>query len=406
MKQILLIIILLIQFITVFSQKEEGADCDVKKVTSKFIIDGRQMFYVLPKNTIRVEVEVKKTIQYEGPYSTFAPKYLNISEGIIQMDAESYSIISVQFSRTSKADSSQYYSITSNGYEDFPMLQLNADGVILGCNLTKPVPDYSTISKPFTATKSKMEDFNFADLGIKPFLVEKEITLYKTVETDSTPQRVSYVQSKIEPTTAEYNAEEAAAFIRKIRKRRMKLVMGLKEEVIEVEGKSMRAMIEELNKYERLYLELFLGKTVEKTDKYYFEFEPNSKSGNEQQNLGWFSQSRGISSVKPDAKRKDFKPLEIKSQTISEMPKSQIQTMDKSGKTPVPIKYGLYYRIPGRIDMSLHYSNKIIARQKWEIAQKGKVLPLPVDYLNNHKYSIEFYPETGALKGIFLNKVE
>ena len=404
MKRALIFLFLSIQFTTLFSQKETVVNCDVKKVSSKFIIDGRQMFYALPRNSIVVEVKVKKTIQYEGPYSTFTPKYLNISEGIIQMYAEFYTIKSAKFTRTSRVDSSQYYSVSCSGYDNLPMLQLSSDGVIMGCNLMKSVNNYLTFSNPLIVSESEMEDFQYKDLGVKPFLIEQSKTLYKTIETDSTPQRVSYIQKRLEPTTSEYNAEEAAAFIRKIRKRRMKLVMGLKDEVVDVDGKSMKAMIDELERYEQQYLELFIGKTVEKTDTYYFEFEPNNESGVQQQDIGWFSPSKGISVSKPDTKHKDYKPIIIKAQTIGSVPKSEIQVMDKSQKTPVAIKYGLYYRIPGRIDITLQYFDKTIARQQWEIAQKGKVQPMPAGYLNKQQFSIEFYPETGALKSVFLNK--
>lgn len=405
MKQIVIIIFLSIQLITLFAQKGDDISFYVEKIDSKFIIDGRQTFYALPKNSITVEVYVEKIIQYEGPYSTFAPKYLNITEGIIPMDSETHRIVSVEFNRTSHADSSQFYAINYNGYESLPMLQLNSNGVIVGCNLTTPAESDLSFNNPMVIKDNDAEEFCFFDLGTKSFLVENENTFYKTVETDSTPQRVAYKKIELEATTTEENAKMAAAFIRKIRKRRVKLIMGINDEVVSVDGKAIKAMVAELDKYEQMYLELFVGKSIKKTNVYYFDFEPTAGKIVQNKTVGWFSKTMGITVSKPSKKR-DYKPLVMTVKQIGNVMQREVKRVDDSQKDPIAIEYGLYYRIPGWVDITFEYANKIIAQQKWEIAQMGVTLPLPIDYLYNHKYSIEFYPETGALKGISLNKLE
>ena len=406
MKQLIILIFLFLQLIPCFSQKGTNASCEVRHVTSKLMIDGRQMFYALPKNIIEIKVVIKKTTQFEGPYSNYAQKYLNITEGVIQMDDEFYTIETVKFDRTSIPDSSRFYSLSYIGYDGLPLLQLNPDGILIGCNVNKTVQGYSTINSPILISEPQTEEFKFTDLGVKPFLVEKKETLYKTVQTDSTTLKVPYTKTKMVSTSDDFNADEIAALIRKIRKRRMKLVMGYKDETFAVDGKSMVKMVEELDELEQMYIELFMGKTIEKTHTYSFSYEPDEDSNAEQKIVGWFSPSKGLNVSKPNIRRSDYQPLVLKSQVIGKVPDSEIKVMNNTQKTPVAIKYGLYYRIPGRIDVSLHVFDKKLASQQWEIAQKGRVIPLPVDYLNDQKYSIEFYPETGALKRISFNNFD
>jgi len=399
--RVVLLLISLLLIIVVKAQKEEQLYCEVRQVSSNFIINGNQMFYALPKNTLRIEVKVEKVSQFEGPYSRYAKKYLNINEGVVQNNDEHYSIQSVKFHRLSQPDSSKYFSLSCIGYNGFPMLQLNSDGVLIGCNSDALIEGYSSYSCPMLCSEPDTEEYYFTDLGIKAFLFKKNETVYKIVQTDSTPTRVPIVESKLIESTSEMNAEAAASFIRKLRKRRFKLITGDKEEVVSVGGGEIEHMIKELENYEKKYLELFVGKIISKEYTYYFDFEPDEQTHAEQQILGWFSRTKGFEIEKPDIRRGDFKPLIVSAKLKGKVPKSQIQVMDQSQKSPTAIKYGLFYRIPGRIDVTLKYTDQILARQEWEIAQKGQIVPLPVSYLNDQNYCIDFYPETGALKRIY-----
>lgn len=401
MRKIFLLILSIYFVSDIVAQKEGMLDCEVRPVTSRLSVNGNQLFYALPRNTLRIQVEIERTTQFEGPYSQYASKYLGISEGVIFNDDEYYKISQVKFHRLSQPDSLNYYSVTVGGFSGFPMLQLNSDGVIVGCNLPYQVEGYNTEFCPLLNPEPESEDFIYTDLGVKPFIYEKSETLYKMVETDSTPTKVPYTESKLVQTTEEMNAEEAAAFVRKLRKRRLKLIAGIKDEVADVDGDAIDDMIEELKRIEAEYISLFIGKTVEKKFTYYFDFNPDSQSSAEQQIVGWFSKKKGMIVGKPEVRKNDYKPLVVESSVIGKIPQTKIQVMDQNQKTPTPIKYGLYYRIPGRIDVVLTYSDMVLAKQEWEIAQKGQVLPLPVTYLNDQSYAVEFYPETGSVKRVF-----
>lgn len=402
---IVLLISLLIAAQGLFAQKETTISNDVRPVNSNIDINGYQLFYSLPKNFIRISINVKQVVQEPGPYAIWSEKYLNISDGVIQDELSYFELESAFLSRYSRPDSACQYAISYSGYGSFPALQLADNGVLMGCNLNYKVQDMTPIPEDKTVFNTEPAPIHFFDLGVIPFVEEKNETLYKMVQTDSTPQRVPYEKVSIEPTSEEHNAKEAADFIRKLRKRRLKLLIGLKDETFVVEGEAMQVMVDELNKLEQQYLELFVGKTVERKFVYSVDFEPDADVQAEQQVVGWFSQTHGFSAEKPDLRKSDFKPLTVSARSLGKLPEVSVQKMDNSGKSPIVIKYGLYYRIPAMVQVSLTYYEKELCTQKILIAQKGVVMPLPADYLN-HAYGIEFNPELGALRQILKSRLE
>jgi hypothetical protein len=398
MKYLILSLGFLFFWTSVQAQKETNLLCNVRPVTSNVMVDGFQLIYSLPKNYIEVSLSVNHFVQIPGPYAKYAEKFLNITEGVILTDAAYYEIQEANFRRFSRPDSLKQYVISYQGFGTFPALQLTTDGLIKACNVSHDVVWEQTAEAYQIPLVQEPEAPFFTDLGVIPFVEEKSETLYKMVPTDSTPRRVPYDHTKVVPTTEEYNAKEAADFIRKLRKRRLKLVIGLKDETFPVEGEAMKAMLAELQSLEQKYLELFVGKTVQQTLNYKFNFEPEADVQAEQQIVGWFSLTNGFSAVKPDLRKNDFKPLIMHANRLGKAPEVNIQQMDNSGKSPVVIKHGLYYSIPAWVNLSLNFTDKVLLSQKMLIAQRGAVAPLPADYLNQGNYEIEFYPDLGSIK--------
>jgi len=404
MKKILSLIILGVSILSVYAQKDVSNVGEVTPVKSNLNFDGTQIVYALPKNFIRIELTIQKTQLIRGPYASYAAKYLNINEGVIGSNNSYYSISNTKFLRYSVVDSTKFFSIGRINPFNIPEIKLNVDGVILSYNSDSKVEGYEAKSCPDIFPEQEFEDELFVDMGVHPFLSEKSETLYRTVKTDSNEMKMPYTQKKLVPTSEEQNAEEAAAFIRKLRKRKAKLLMGWSGEVNEVDGAAMKIMIEELKNLEDSYLELFMGREQTIEHKYYFDFEPESNVIQEQAIICFFSSKNGISSNKSDARRGDYEPIILKSSMLGNVPKPKLKLMDNSGKTPTAIHYGLYYRIPGRVKLTLKTKNTILAQQQLQIAQKGQVVPLPGEYLVDRKFAIDFYPETGGLKSIKHNK--
>ncbi len=384
--------------------QEEGPNVQVKPAENNFNVSGKQVFYALPRNFVRVNFKVQIEEKYAGPYAAFAEKYLHINDGIILEDERKCTLSAVTMDRYSKIDTSQFYQVSYTGLKNFPAFQLNEDGVIIACNVREQLAGYPVHYPALTGMEEKPDPHVFTDLGIRSFITEEEITLYKTIQTDSSPTKVPYTQTEIVATPEEENAAEAAAFIRKIRKRRLKLLFGQEGEVKEVPAGNLQLMVEELNALEQRYLELFMGKTVQYTQTTAFDFEPGDKLEDEQQILCWFSPTEGIVTGKPQGRKNNAEPVLIQCSKGSQLPQTQIETVDVSQKTPTPVKYGLYQRVPASMVFRLQLFDETLAIQRMQIAQKGQVVPLPADYLNSLQYGLEFYPETGALKQIHFYK--
>lgn len=379
------------------AQKEVESSLSVSKVGNIINIDGHQVFYSLPQNSLVVSIDITKTVYAQGPYAQYAQKYLNITTGIVDETKTEYQIDGLSVDRFSSPDTSQLYAINYSGIDYLPMVQLNADGSILAINSKNGAKGYK-LEKIQSGTEPVTEPISFVDFGVKPFFLDE---IEETAEDDS----ISAKKPK-QPTTVvktvEENAADAAAVIRKIRKRRLKLVAGISGEANAVDGKAMKSMIKELDKLEAEYLSLFIGKKVQVSYKQSVSVTPNADSNVEQITVGYFSKSQGFA-AKQDAKRTDCYPVTMKITTLTSSPKVSIKEVETSAKTTSSIKYGVYYRMPATVSISVdcdglaHYSKMLV------IAQKGVVVPLPTDYMNNQKFAIEFDAETGALKSISNN---
>lgn len=389
----ILLCVLTITTITTYAQKDAESVYYVNSIHGDVYIDGHQVLYSLPKNSLAIELKICRTEYVKGPYAEFAEKYLNITSGIIDETKITYELVDVKVDRYSHPDTSQFYAINFVGNDNLPMLQLNNDGTIIACNSKSMVKGYE-YKKIKLGSEPPIEPLPFYDMGVKPFTYEEEIKSSDTTDT------ISAVKTELVVSTPEENAYQAAAFIRKIRKRRLKLIAGISDKANAVDGKALKAMVKELDDTEKDYIELFTGRKRQTTYKQTVTFTPSAQ-GTEQQIIGYLSESNGFT-VK-NTRRPDAAPITIKVQPITNSPKVDIKAVETSAKSTAIRKYGVYYRIPATTIVTVDYNNETQYNNTFTIAQKGIVVPLPTEYLNNQKYSIEFDAETGALKRISSN---
>lgn len=379
--------------LTSVAQKENESGFYVNQVQGTLNIDGRQIFYSLPQNGLTVSIKISKCTEVKGPYADYAEKYLNITSGVISENKTTYKIESVKVDRSSQIDTSQFYAINFSSFENMPNIQLSSNGTILAYNCKGKIEEPKK-AKKHNDIEPETDTYNFYDLGVKPFIMIEELE-----DENDTLEVKKPVKQKITIMTAEENAAEAAAFVRKIRKRRLKLAAGITGEANAVDGKAMKTMLEELNSTEDEYLRLFVGHKSQVTYTQTISISPSQLSESDQLTIGYFSKSQGLSQ-KQDAKRSDAYPITLKTSTLSSTPKVSIKEVETSAKSTSNIKYGIYYRIPGTVSMTITYNGTTYYSGNMKIAQKGIVVPLPAEYMNSGKHSIEFDAETGAIKSI------
>ncbi|MCQ2375078.1 MAG: DUF4831 family protein [Salinivirgaceae bacterium] len=378
------------------AQKDAESFIQVNSIKgNSFSSNGRQIVYSLPQNYFSITFNVKKVVKVAGPYANWAEKYLNITSDVITSNETNYAIEDVKINRFSVPDSSNRYAISYSNQDLAPAITLASNGMIATCNAHADI----TVNEPDIITVNQLENNNiearFFDLGVKSFMCEEGGD--EENEADSLENKKP---TTIIPKTDEQNAEDAASFIRKLRKRRLKLAVGMSGEVNSYDGLAMQTMLAEIDKLEKSYIELFVGRVIESHYTETFTIAPTSSTEVEQRHIVWFSPSQGFT---VNARKSDAVDIQLKITTLSSKTDVERQTTDASSKSSSAIRYGLYYREPAIAVLSIDCPNVLRFRTQTTIAQKGSVLSLPADYFN-HKYSIVFDTETGALKSIILSK--
>ena len=178
-----------------------------------------------------------------------------------------------------------------------------------------------------------------------------------------------------------------------MRKRRFKILTS-NYEVLPPDGKAYEVVIRELDKLEKEYLALFLGKEVSVIERGQFTYKPSvSDKGGV---LFRISPDKGlvdVSDLKAVPVRVELKNLGL----TSELP---VLPQDPN-LTPNSL---IHYRIPGQAEVKVVYGKNVVYKKNHVIAQFGKVMTMPSQVLLHEGYKIEFYPKTGAIKSISKQK--
>lgn len=317
--------------------------------------------YVLPQTLMRVDVEFEKETFIPGPYRLFTEKYLGIDEYITQT-GYSYRILNVDVENLTEPDPDHFYSINllkgEINWENY--FQMSHYGIILD-----PSSVYDLNTSELKEDKLT-QTFFFTDRSVKRNLTEVTDTLYKTVIRDSSYVRIPILRSQREAKTLEQKAEEAANFIIKTRKRRFKLLAGQYE--LFPEGDALAISVKELDKLEKEYLELFLGKRIKSTYRRSYLFIPEASKSTQSHVLARFSPQIGLFDAE-DASGEELLIELIPAGKVSQINNSTVESLKENN---------LYYRIPDIAEVRVRIKNDILYEGRQSIYQLGEFLNYPV----------------------------
>jgi len=340
----------------------------VKPLVNTNIIKQGSVIYALPKTTLKIDVEVRKTIYRKGPYQTYAEKYLGIKEGITE-DKEEWSISNIEFNSYEEIDPEHYYVIEADGIFESNVLALSREGLILFAN---PV-SYRELPTNVNLLPTKYEGVVFTDLSVKRNLKEVKDTMYRVVETDTAIIRIPFLHKEIVQKSLEEKAEEAANYIIKIRKRRFKLMSGQYD--VFPEGIALEFAVKELYKLEDEYMALFLGKTYSEVQHCTFEFVPEMNVADRASILFRFSPQKGILPENDLTGR----PITIEAARTGKTDPLEPIVMEQGSEEQNIAK--LYYRVPDLARVQITDEKNVLAKKKFLIYQFGKVLQLPSNFI-------------------------
>jgi hypothetical protein len=362
-------IILLSLFIFVSgtsAQKSKKASASVKQLSGAEAITDGSLIYALPRTVFTVYVGVERTIEKPGPYAQFAGDFLGLGN-VIKTETESWSIESIRIKATGEADPSEYYIIESNSQFSASALALKREGLILDLNPEALNSGLSGVS----VQEKVMGQLSVTDLGSDEYFFLQTDTAYRRMTVDSTFVRIPYVVEKKKRLTTEQLAEKAAKKLMELREGKHLILTG--EATVFPQSD---AAINEINRMEKDYTELFTGKTLKETRTFTYHIIPEKAMAGKSVPLFLFSETTGphlLTGKDGSAVNVEFLP-EQKTRDLNLITRKQ---SDKD----VPVSDKLFYRVPDVVNMKISHLDELLFNSRVLIYQFGEIVQLPSNYV-------------------------
>lgn len=330
--------------------------------------------YRLPKTALKIKVTTKCTTEKPGIYARYAERHLGIAD-VITQETVRHEIIAVQAEPYTLPDDSKRFYLqaappsqnktrTGSASTAF-QVHINTQGILQSINLTptrKPHELPVSIQDPETREKC--------------LLTSPTSTLTQEMQLAGSTSRV---------------AELAAKQLFDLRDTRLSLLHGDLENIPQ-EGSSMKLFLEELNRMENYYLELFIGTRTESFQTTCFEYLPDEIPSYDI--LFRFSQEKGI------VDKEDLSGIPIHFLVHKPSEKQIRQSIDSiapettKGKKEEKkaLQPMLYYYYPHLSEISILNGQTVLYNQKLILAQFGDLMRLE----NTSPY-VELNPETGGI---------
>jgi hypothetical protein len=360
-----LIFIVAVVFTLPAAGQRKKADAGVVPV----VVEG--VTYSLPRTGFSIKVEAVKETFEPGPYAAYAGQMLGIGDAKNRPFVK-WSITQINYETFSEPDPEQVYKSMGTGAY---MVNLTASGCLAGVNTGQPSGQL-----PVPSTFSQLEKF-----------VKDDGFSFSNVQGNPAPVRADSVRRTARMSNDE-RAADAAKRIMECRNLRYQIVAGLMDE-FHPDGEAYKVSLNELERIEKDYLSLFIGRTTYQNHKTGFNFVPTSAS-EKGEVVFRFSEEGGIL----PASDLSGKPVMIRVEPEKTL-LSKFAGLAKS-VDPEAGKSGIFYRLPAVANVSFLYELSTITTSRTILAQFGQVAPVPEELLQGG-YSIEIHPETGAVKSVY-----
>lgn len=320
--------------------------------------DSKTIIYSLPKTRMDIDVAVTRTITKAGPYAAYADKYLSL-KGAPQTDMEVYELAGVKIVPVNEPDPEHFYAVTFRSYPSNidRLFSMTQQGLMLN-----PDNAWKDIATNFPSRHSKPEVL-FETTIREANISENVDTFYKTILTDASFVKVPIYKKSLEIKTEEDKAKDMADLILKIRKRRLKLMMG--EYDYHPEGAALEVIVRELAKQEEELMSNFTGKKISETKHYTFTLNP---AGSVSKELLWFSDDKGVSlSPRSGANA-------VSASVVMKESAAPASENNKAGK----LVNSLYFRSPVMTRVNVKIGETVLASASIPVYQAGEISVLPV----------------------------
>lgn len=361
----LALIIAVLLVIPTFGQRKKKDD---DEMASAFV-EG--IAYALPRTGIKVHVEAVREKFEPGPYAAYAQQLLGIKDARSRASVK-WSVSAVKIETFSEPDPQQVYKAMG---DIASTINLAPNGCLAGINAAGMAVMPLQVQSNKTFQKPDLDDgFSFDYFSDTPFLIPGDST------------------NNFRPTAVgiEQKAAEAAQRVLDCRMNQYDLA-ALRIDGEYPDGKAYEVSLEELKRTEENYIKLFVGRTTYKTESYSFDYVPSANEKNAV--IFRISDENGV----VPASDLSGKPVMVEFEPAAGLlAKYQAEAVSDN---PDAGYDGVYYRMPGVANINIIYELNSLASARVTIAQFGTIAPVPENLLGGD-YSIEFHPETGAIKSV------
>jgi hypothetical protein len=320
--------------------------------------------YGLPRTVFTVVAELQRTIEKPGPYAQYAEDLLGLTN-VIKTESESWSIEHITVKSHDEIDPSEFYVISSTTLFQTNVLALKKEGLILDLNPELLLSE----QKEGKSSESGNLQANYFDLGSDEYFQLQRDTAYKRINVDSSFVRVPYIVEKKKKLPIDQLAEKAAKRLMELRDGKHLILTG--EATVFPQNE---AAINEINRLEKAYTELFTGKTLKDAFTFSYELIPQKTMVGKPVVLFQFSDLIGpVTGNGGKPVTMEFKP-ESKTKNLTVINKDQSKSEDK--------KYDkLYYRVPDVVNISVNLGSEKLFDSRKLIYQFGDIIQLPANYI-------------------------
>jgi hypothetical protein len=332
---------------------------------SSALRDG-SIIYGLPMTVFTVTVDMERTIEKPGPYAQYADDFLGLTD-VIKSENESWSIEGISVKTHDELDPSEFYIISSTTLFQTNVLSLRKEGLILDINPGM----YNSAEKQGTNSETGKFQAHFFDLGSDEYFQLQRDTAYKRINVDSSFVRIPYIVEKKKRLTTDQLAEKAAKRLMELRDGKHMILTG--EATVFPQSD---AAINEINRLEKAYTELFTGKILK--DKFTFSYQviPQKTMVGKPFTLFQFSDLTGPVT----GTMKGGKPVTI--EFIPEKKTKDLTLINKVQSKPDAKKYDkLFYRVPDVVGINISLGAEKLFDSRKLIYQFGEVVQLPANYI-------------------------
>jgi hypothetical protein len=320
--------------------------------------------YGLPRTVFTVVAELQRTVEKPGPYAQYAEDLLGLTD-VIKNESESWSIEHITVKSHDEVDPSEFYVIASTTLFQTNVLAMKKEGLILDLNPAS----LKSEQKEGNLNESGNLVPNYFDLGSDEYFQLQHDTAYKRMNVDSSFVRIPYIVEKKKKLSIDQLAEKAAKRLLELRDGKHLILTG--EATVFPQNE---AAINEINRLERAYTELFTGKTLKDTFTFSYEIIPQKTMVGKPVVLFQFSDQTGpVNGSGGKQVTMEFKP-ELKTKGLTVINKDQSKSEEK--------KYDkLFYRVPDVVDIKVTLGSEKLYDSRKLIYQFGDVIQLPANYI-------------------------